>query len=164
VRLDIGILGGRIVDGTGNPWYYGDIGIKGKRIAKIGRIDRKDCGRAIGAKGLYVCPGFVDIHTHSDITAIVFPGCDSTLRQGVTTHLIGNCGMSAAPIGRTRRSPNFPSPKVVVPAIKPAVAGKVTTAISDPISLDTVLTSGGMGTDQGGWDGQEADKGQGQWG
>ena len=98
LKFDTGILGGRVVDGAGNPWYYGDVGIKGKEIAKIGRIDRKDCGRAIDAKGLYVCPGFIDIHTHSDITALVFPGCDSTLRQGVTTHLIGNCGSSAAPL------------------------------------------------------------------
>lgn len=96
--FDIGILGGRVVDGAGNPWYYADLGIKGKRIAKVGRIDRKECDRTIDAKGKYVCPGFIDIHTHSDITAILYPGCDSTIRQGVTTHLIGNCGESAAPL------------------------------------------------------------------
>lgn len=98
MKFDIAILGGRIVDGAGNPWYCGDIGIKGKRIAAVGSIDRRDCGRAIIAKDLYVCPGFIDIHTHSDVSAIVYPGCDSTLRQGVTTHLIGNCGESAAPL------------------------------------------------------------------
>ncbi|MGQ9587222.1 MAG: N-acyl-D-amino-acid deacylase family protein, partial [Thermoplasmata archaeon] len=98
VQLDIGILRGRIVDGAGNPWYYGDVGILGKKIARIGRIDEKDCEQTIDAKGLYVCPGFIDIHTHSDITAIIYPGCDSTLRQGVTTHLVGNCGSSAAPL------------------------------------------------------------------
>lgn len=102
VSCDIGILGGRIVDGAGNPWYFGDIGIAGRNIAKIGTIDRRDCKRVIQAKGLYVCPGFIDIHTHSDLTALVFPGCDSTLRQGVTTHLIGNCGLSLAPL----REPN----------------------------------------------------------
>ena len=98
MRYDLGILGGHIVDGAGNPWYSADLGVSGKSIAKIGRIDEKDCRRTIDAKGLYVCPGFVDIHTHSDITALVFPGCDSTLRQGVTTHLIGNCGTSAVPM------------------------------------------------------------------
>jgi len=98
VKFDIGILGGRIVDGAGNPWYYGDIGIKGKNIAAVGSVDRTECRRSIFAKGLYVCPGFIDIHTHSDVSAIVYPGCDSTLRQGVTTHLIGNCGESAAPL------------------------------------------------------------------
>jgi len=98
VSYEIGILGGRIVDGAGNPWYYGDIGISSKRIEKIGKIDRNDCEKTIDAKGLYVCPGFIDIHTHSDVTALVFPGCDSTLRQGVTTHLVGNCGSSIAPL------------------------------------------------------------------
>src|SRR5512136_869424 len=98
MKLDLGILGGYIVDGAGNPWYRADLGVSRKSISKIGKIDKKDCKRTISAKGLYVCPGFIDIHTHSDITALVFPGCDSTLRQGVTTHLIGNCGMSAAPM------------------------------------------------------------------
>lgn len=96
--FDLGILRGRVVDGAGNPWYVGDIGIVGKKIVKVGKVDKKDCGRTIDAKGLYVCPGFIDIHAHSDITALVYPGCDSTLRQGVTTHLIGNCGESAAPL------------------------------------------------------------------
>ena len=98
MKFDIGILGGRIVDGAGNPWYYGDLGVVGKKIAKIGKIARSECRRSIDAKGDFVCPGFIDIHTHSDITALVFPGCDSTLRQGVTTHLVGNCGSSAAPM------------------------------------------------------------------
>ena len=98
MRFDIGILGGRIVDGAGNPWYNADLGIVGQKIAKIGRIEKRECERTIDAKGTYVCPGFIDVHTHSDITALVFPGCDSTLRQGVTTHLVGNCGSSAAPM------------------------------------------------------------------
>ena len=98
MTYDLGIINGRIVDGAGNPWYFGDVGVSGKTIVKIGKIQKKDCKRAIDAKGLYVCPGFVDIHTHSDVSAIVFPGCDSTLRQGVTTHLIGNCGISIAPL------------------------------------------------------------------
>jgi N-acyl-D-amino-acid deacylase len=98
MKFDVGVLGGYIVDGAGNPWYIGDLGITGNKIAKIGRVEKKDCEKAIDAKGLYVCPGFIDIHTHSDISALIFKGCDSTLRQGVTTHLIGNCGSSAAPL------------------------------------------------------------------
>ncbi len=98
MKFDLGILNGRVVDGAGNPWYYGDLGIVGKRIAKIGKVERKDCRETIDAKGMFVCPGFIDIHTHSDLTALVFPGCDSTLRQGVTTHLIGNCGLGIAPL------------------------------------------------------------------
>ncbi len=102
MRYDLGVLDGLVVDGAGNPWYRGDIGVKGKRIARIGSIDRRECARTVRAKGMFVCPGFVDIHTHSDETALVFRGCDSTLRQGVTTHLIGNCGISVAPL----REPN----------------------------------------------------------
>jgi len=98
MKFELGIVNGRIVDGAGNPWYNGDIGISGKSIAKIGSIARRDCERVIDVKGQYVCPGFVDIHTHSDLTALIFPGCDSTLRQGVTTHLVGNCGSSVAPL------------------------------------------------------------------
>ena len=98
MRYDLGILDGYIVDGAGNPWYKADIGVSGKRIARIGRLEKGDCDTVVNAKGLFVTPGFIDIHTHSDLTAMVFPGCDSTLRQGVTTHLIGNCGISVAPL------------------------------------------------------------------
>src|SRR4030042_796809 len=98
MKFALGILNGRVVDGAGNPWYHGDLGIAGKKIAKVGRVERKDCGKTIDAKGMYVCPGFIDIHPHSDLTALVFRGCDSTLRQGVTTHLIGNCGIAVAPL------------------------------------------------------------------
>jgi N-acyl-D-amino-acid deacylase len=98
MSVDIGVLGGRVVDGAGNPWYKADVGISGKRISKIGSIQRQDCERVIDARGLFVCPGFIDIHTHSDVTAMVFRGCDSTIRQGVTTHLTGNCGLSIAPL------------------------------------------------------------------
>ena len=96
--FELGILNGLIVDGAGNPWYRGGLGIAAGRIAKVGRVDRAECERAIDAKGMYVCPGFVDIHTHSDISAMTFRGCDSTLRQGVTTHLAGNCGQGIAPL------------------------------------------------------------------
>ncbi len=98
MKTDIGILGGFVVDGSGNPWYRADIGVTGKRISSIGRIGRGECRRVIDARGLFVCPGFIDVHTHSDVTAMVIRGCDSTLRQGVTTHLIGNCGLSIAPL------------------------------------------------------------------
>lgn len=98
MRYDLGILNGRVVDGSGNPWYFGDIAVEGKRIERIGDIDEAECGRVIDARGLYVCPGFIDIHTHSDLSPFDHPSCESTLRQGVTTHLNGNCGDSAAPL------------------------------------------------------------------
>jgi N-acyl-D-amino-acid deacylase len=98
MEFDLGILQGRIVDGAGNPWHVGDIGIAGRKIAVVGSVHRDSCARVIDAEGLYVCPGFIDIHTHSDISAMTFRGCDSSLRQGVTTHLAGNCGQGIAPL------------------------------------------------------------------
>jgi len=100
VRYDIGIVGGRVVDGSGNPWYRGDLAVRGDSIARIGRVDPQECKKVVDASGCYVCPGFVDIHTHSDTSVFRYPGCDSTLRQGVTTHLAGNCGDSGAPVRR----------------------------------------------------------------
>src|SRR5437764_15228625 len=65
--FDCAIRGGRIVDGTGNPWYRADVGIKDGRIVSIGRVDASDAARTIEADGRVVCPGFIDMHTHSDV-------------------------------------------------------------------------------------------------
>ena len=66
VDYDIIIRGGRIVDGTGNPWYPADVAIKDGRIAAVGRLEGKNAGSVLDAAGLYVTPGFIDTHTHSD--------------------------------------------------------------------------------------------------
>lgn len=95
--FDIVIQNGYVVDGTGNPWYKADIGIKSGKIAEICRsISPADI--TIDAKGMIVSPGFIDMHTHSDYTLLVDPKADSFVRQGVTTELIGLCGYSMAPI------------------------------------------------------------------
>ena len=95
---DVVIKGGRIFDGTGNPWHWGDVGVKGEKIAAVGALGEYDAGRVIDAGGMMVCPGFVDIHTHSDLSFLVNPRADSKITQGVTTELVGHCGNSAAPI------------------------------------------------------------------
>ncbi len=87
-ELDLLIRGGRIVDGSGNPWYWGDLGIKDGRIAAIGRVDAP-AGRIIEAGGMAVCPGFTDMHTHSDIAVLVDGDAQSKVRQGVTLDVIG---------------------------------------------------------------------------
>lgn len=87
-----------MVDGTGNPWFRADVGIKDGRVAAVGDLGSVDADRAIGASGLVVCPGFIDIHNHSDTSPLVNRNCESFIRQGVTTQVIGNCGTSAAPI------------------------------------------------------------------
>ena len=65
--FDIVIHGGRVIDGAGNPWFYADVGIKDRKIASIGRINPQSGQRAIAAKGMVITPGFVDMHTHSDL-------------------------------------------------------------------------------------------------
>jgi N-acyl-D-amino-acid deacylase len=95
---DILIRDGRIVDGTGAPWFRADLGIVGERIVTLGVLH--DCeGRVvISAEGRVVAPGFVDFHSHSDAALLADPRAQSAVRQGITTQLVGNCGFSAAPV------------------------------------------------------------------
>ncbi|HMJ66234.1 MAG TPA: D-aminoacylase [Candidatus Binatia bacterium] len=93
---DVVIRNGRIVDGTGNPWFYGDVGVRGERIATIGRVPAGAAKREIDAKGLVVAPGFIDMHSHSDWVLIEDGDAQSKIRQGVTTEVLGE-GTSAGP-------------------------------------------------------------------
>jgi N-acyl-D-amino-acid deacylase len=87
---DILIRGATIVDGTGNPWFDGDLAIKGDRIAAMGKIsDDAPATRVIDARGLVVAPGFIDIHSHSDMTLFEDGDAQSKIRQGVTTEILG---------------------------------------------------------------------------
>lgn len=96
--FDLLIRGGRIVDGTGNPSFLGDIGIRGNRIAAMGHLASATAKRTIDAAGLTVAPGFIDIHNHSDYTLVVDGNAQSMIRQGVTSMILGEGG-SAAPVG-----------------------------------------------------------------
>ncbi len=86
-EFDILITDGRIVDGTGNPWYYGDVGIKDGIIKAVGQIDDQDADRIINATGLVVSPGFIDLHTHTDLLGDGM--AHSKVRQGVTVDIMG---------------------------------------------------------------------------
>ncbi|EPZ53112.1 N-acyl-D-amino-acid deacylase family protein [Alicyclobacillus acidoterrestris] len=95
---DVLIRGGMIVDGTGRQRYVGDIGISGNRIEAVGsRLDGAAI-ETIDAKGLVVCPGFIDVHSHDDLAILHDEELPFKLRQGVTTTIIGNCGHSIAPM------------------------------------------------------------------
>ena len=98
MAYDLVIRAGRVLDGTGMPWAVRDLGIRKGRITKVGRLGRAKAERVIDAAGKYVAPGFIDIHTHSDVGILVEPTCEAAVRQGVTTQVIGNCGDSPAPI------------------------------------------------------------------
>jgi N-acyl-D-aspartate/D-glutamate deacylase len=86
-----------IVDGTGGPKYSGDISLQGERIASVGRV-RGPAGRTIDASGLIASPGFVDPHSHADLTILGCPLADNLVVQGITTFAGGNCGISLAPL------------------------------------------------------------------
>jgi N-acyl-D-amino-acid deacylase len=100
--LDVLIADARVVDGTGAPWFRADVGIADGRIAVVGRVDAH-ATRTIDAADRVVAPGWIDIHTHSDFGVIADPPAGCAVRQGSTTHVIGNCGVSAAPIAPERR-------------------------------------------------------------
>ncbi|MBP85203.1 MAG: hypothetical protein CMJ64_00550 [Planctomycetaceae bacterium] len=95
-NVDLLIRSGRIVDGSGNPWYRGDVAIRGDRIIAIGKVADVEAKRTIDATGLVVSPGFIDIHSHSDFLLLEDGNAQSKIRQGVTTEVLGE-GNSAGP-------------------------------------------------------------------
>lgn len=97
-EYDLAIINGRIVDGTGNPWFYGGIAIKGDRIVKVGVIDASRAARVIDARRMLVAPGFIDVHTHVEGNLADNPTADNFVHMGVTSIVTGNCGGSALDI------------------------------------------------------------------
>ena len=103
-RPDTVIRGGTIVDGTGRPGRRGDVGIRGDRIVAIAPdLGETESARLVDASGCVVAPGFIDVHSHSDLTLVIDPAAASAVAQGVTTELVGNCGHGCAPIDRPDR-------------------------------------------------------------
>ncbi|MCG6553381.1 MAG: D-aminoacylase [Candidatus Magnetominusculus sp. LBB02] len=96
--LDVLIKNALIHNGTGRQPYTADIGISGQRIAFISESVNASAKVTINADGLIACPGFIDVHSHSEFSLTTTPEADSKLLQGVTTEINGNCGFSAAPI------------------------------------------------------------------
>ena len=101
--LDLLIRGGTVLDGTGGPACKGDIAIENGKIVEVGPLPDAHARRIISAEGKLVTPGFIDIHRHADAAAYRPGFGKAELRQGLTTIINGNCGLSAAPIRRKRR-------------------------------------------------------------
>src|SRR6185436_6554410 len=92
---DLLIRNGKIIDGTGNSWFYADIAIKDGKIVRIGKLNSATAVKIVDAKGLIVAPGFVDVHGHIEGGIITRPSADNYIYDGVTTVVTGNCGGSA---------------------------------------------------------------------
>lgn len=96
--FDVLIKGGTVVDGTGSPGYRADVGITGDKITSIGNLSQAEARHIIDATGLIVSPGFIDSHAHSDGALLFDPQHANGLRQGITTEILGQDGLSYAPL------------------------------------------------------------------
>ena len=99
MAFDTLIKNGTIIDGTGRLRYDADVGIRGGKIEAIGSLEDAEAGRMVDAEGLIVAPGFIDMHSHSDMSLFDDPGGESKVHQGVTTEVTGNCSYSPFPLG-----------------------------------------------------------------
>src|SRR5437764_1416084 len=95
--FDVLIAGGRVVDGSGNPWFYGDVGIRGDRVAAVGHLAGAEARLRLDASGKVVVPGFVYAHVHCDLMLLADPYHEPAIRQGVTTYILGQDGVAMAP-------------------------------------------------------------------
>ena len=96
--FDIVLEGGEVVDGTGAPRRRADVGIRDEQIAAIGDLSESQAGGRINVSNRIVAPGFIDVHTHDDRMLLCEPDFDMKVSQGVTTVVVGNCGISLAPL------------------------------------------------------------------
>jgi len=96
------IKNGTVVDGSGAPAVAADVAVEGDRIVAVGPALRGEAARVIDARGLMVAPGFIDIHSHSDLVYDKCPSAESKVRQGVTTEVVGMCSFSPAPVAPGR--------------------------------------------------------------
>lgn len=99
MTFDIVICGGLLVDGSARSAYKADVGISGDRIVAIGDLKEVEAATKIEVSGNVVAPGFIDMHSHSDVTLLEDPGGESKVYQGVTTEVTGNCSFSPFPAG-----------------------------------------------------------------
>ncbi len=96
--MKIKIINGKIIDGTGAPGYYADVLVEDDRIIKIGDLRGIAADREVDAEGLCVAPGFIDVHTHSDLSVLYDGRAENRIYDGVTTDVCGNCGIGPAPV------------------------------------------------------------------
>jgi N-acyl-D-amino-acid deacylase len=106
--FDVVIAGGRIVDGSGAPWFRGDVGVRGDRIVAVGRLGDRPATLRVDASGLVVAPGFIDMLGQSEFNVLVDPRAASKITQGITTEITGE-GSSIAPLNDRMADARRPS-------------------------------------------------------
>ncbi|MFH0850397.1 MAG: D-aminoacylase [Candidatus Bathyarchaeota archaeon] len=100
--FDLVIRNGRVITGSGNPWFRADVGVKKGLITKVGSLS-EDAKEVIDTRGMVVCPGFIDLHDHSDFTILANREADSKVHMGVSTTVFASCGSGAAPLNEAMR-------------------------------------------------------------
>ena len=113
MKYDCLIKNAKIIDGTATPWFMGDVAVTGNEIVAVGKMPLSDEAEAecvIDAAGRILAPGFIDSHTHLDLTPFAFnpsqdPHSVRRLQQGITTQIFGCCGITAAPVTDESRKP-----------------------------------------------------------
>jgi N-acyl-D-amino-acid deacylase len=98
-EVDVLVSGGRLIDGSGAPCRYADLAISRQRVVAVGRLQDTRARLRIDARGNFVCPGFIDMHSHADLALLTGRDMDGRLRQGITTEVVGQDGLSYAPAG-----------------------------------------------------------------
>lgn len=97
--VDLILTGGTMIDGSGSPARVADVAVRADRIVAVGDLDATTAADVLDVSGLTVAPGFIDAHGHSDIAVLSSPGVPSKIHQGITTEVMGNCGLAVAPVG-----------------------------------------------------------------
>jgi N-acyl-D-amino-acid deacylase len=122
--IDVLVKNAEIVDGTNTPRYRGDIAIIGEQIADIGLFEDANAAMIIDASGRTVVPGFIDMHSHADLSLLAAPECESLVQQGITTVVGGQCGLSPAPLSQKNKKEALRTinvvgaPKTIIPLEK----------------------------------------------
>jgi len=97
MNFDILLKNGKIIDGTGTPWFLGDVALIGDKIAAVGNLSQASAKQVLDCTGKVISPGFVDTHVHGDLIPFLDPYHEAAIRQGITTYVVGQDGVAPAP-------------------------------------------------------------------